>query len=234
MTVEHTRPLPSRASLASASDPDDRTAPGDPPLLLAPFARLGPVGTGGAAVAQALAGLALAPLGLRFDGALDLHRTWRGDAVPWGTALVDQLAAWPVAALAGWLALRLLGHRPSPVATLFVLGAARVALLLAAAVVLAMPTPAELRPILDAMRVAESAGDRVFAPGAGPALPPIPLRVLAGGLLATAGFGWFVALVAGGVRHLTGARGWRLAGATVALVVAAELASKALLAASGR
>jgi hypothetical protein len=93
---------------------------------------------------QALAGLALARAGLRFDGALDVHRTWRGEPVPLATALVDQVAAWPAAVVAALLVLRLWRYRPDAATLALAWGTARAALVLSAPLVLAMPTPAQL------------------------------------------------------------------------------------------
>jgi hypothetical protein len=186
--------------------------------LVAPWRRVGARGLLGAGLAQALAGLALAPRGVRFDGALDVHRTWRGEAVPWGTALLDQLVAWPLAALAATAVLALLapraGHgaptRPPYGAVAGVIGAARLPLVASAPLVLALPTP-----------------ERLLAQPAGALAPSAPL--LAASLAATVGLAWCVVLLATGVRHLTGARGGALAGRVLAVIAAAEVASKGAL-----
>lgn len=50
------------------------------------------------AIVSAASGLAALSLGVRFDGALDLHLT--SGAVTWQQALADQLVSWPLSALA--------------------------------------------------------------------------------------------------------------------------------------
>lgn len=180
-------------------------------LLVAPQAWLGTRGMAGAAVLQVLAGLALAAVGIRFDGMIDVHRTWQGEPVPWAVALFDQVAAWPVAAVTAWIVLRLwrVAVALGPVA--WTLGLARVALVLTAPLVLAMPTPGELVTTLQ-----------------GPMAAP-PASVVVTGLGALVGVSWFLTLVVTGLRQLTGARGTRLAGITVSVLVVAEIASKLVI-----
>lgn len=195
-----------------------------PTLLVAPHARLGAPGLSALAGLQAVAGLALARAGVRFDGAIDVHTTWAGDPVPWGVALLDQLVAWPVAALAALAVLRLAGDRVAWWRVALVVGSARVALVLVAALVATLPPPSELLPALQ----------RTPA-GALPTLPP----TTSPGTLIAAATGmvilaiWYVALLVGGLRWLTASRGRRLAARVVGVLVAMELASVACLALMG-
>ena len=183
--------------------------------IFAPQARLGRGGMLAVTVLGVFAGLALSRTGVRFDGLLDVHRTWRGQAVPLTTAVLDQMAAVPVAALAAALVLRLAGHRARPADVLLAVGVARAPLVLVAPTVLAMPVPSEL-----------------LTAGSPALLAPSPAVVL-GGLVAVTGVAWAVVLLASGLRGATGARGWRLAGLTATTVVAAEMAGKGFLAAAG-
>lgn len=183
--------------------------------LVAPHARLGHRGLLALTVFQALAGLVLARAGVRFDGVLDVHRTWRGEPVPLALALLDQIAALPVAAAAALLTLRLAGQRARFGDVVLALGTARVPLVLLGPVVLAMPAPTTL-----------------LAPPAAVLVAPPP-AVVVGALVAVLGSAWSVALLAAGVRGATGARGWRLVGLAAGAALAAEVAAKLLLAAAG-
>jgi hypothetical protein len=184
-------------------------------LVVSPHAWLGDRGMLGAAVFQVLAGLALSGAGIRFDGALDVHRTWQGEPVPWHVAVLDQVASWPIAVVAAWLVLRV-WRTPVGLGPLaWTIGLARVALVLIAPLVLAVPTPGELTATLQA-----------------PMISP-PASVVVTGLAVLVGFLWFLALLTNGLRRLTGARGARLAGIVIGVLVAAEVASKLVVSLAG-
>ena len=176
----------------------------------APWRRLGVHGMRLAALLQALAGLALARFGVRFDGALDVHRTWQGHPVPIRVAVLDQLTALPVAAAAVVLVLSLAGHRIPFGRIVSILGTARVPLVLGSPTVLALPTPAAIRQ----------------SPAVLLAASP---RLVAASLVGLLAFLAFVMLFATGVRLATGARGWRLAALATAAAAAAEVGSKIFL-----
>src|SRR5262249_46447973 len=73
-----------------------------------PFEHLvGPAGLV-AAVVLALAGLALAPFGIRYSGPFGLHRL--PGAVAWPTAVADWVTYFPLPAVVFWLAARLAGR----------------------------------------------------------------------------------------------------------------------------
>lgn len=196
-----------RSASAASRPPTD--------AIFAPQDRLGRGGMLAVTVLAVVGGLALSRFGVRFDGVLDVHRTWRGDAVPFATAVLDQCAALLVAALAAALVLRLVGCRLPPATVLLIVGVARAPLVLVAPAVLAMPVPAEL-----------------LTAGTAALLAPPP-AVVAGGLVAVLGLAWSVVLFATGLRAATGARGWRLTAVTAAAVVAAEVAAKGALAVAG-
>ena len=183
-------------------------------ILVDPYDRVGPaaalvVGL----VAAFAAGLAAIPLGLRFDGYMDIHMA--GGAVRAFDAIADQAVAWPLSALVLWLVALPFARSSRFVDFLAVTGLARV-LLLAAGVLLAplTPPPAALaemsrRAMTDPTAVV---GDVVSM------LPMIGVALVF--------VGWFVAASVFGFRHASGLRGGRLAGATVIGLLAAEIVSK--------
>jgi hypothetical protein len=159
---------------------------------------------------QAIAGLLLAQFGIRFDGAMDVHRTWLGTAPSFGAAFFDQIAAVPAAAAGGWLALRAWSVRVSYGSLLRLFGVARIPLVLVAPLVLTMPVPARL-----------AAGG--FAVGL------LPASAALTGLLSVAAIVWMLASISLSVRALVPQRGGRLAALVVCVVLVAELFSKLML-----
>ena len=198
-------------------------APDPPPsapalrALADPFARLGPGATAALAALAVVLGLAASRAGVRFDGAMDVHVV-RGP-VPLAVALVDQAAALLAPTLVGWATLRVLGAQ-APFGRLAAsLGAARLALVLTAPLVLGMTR------VLPPEALAElAAAGRV---GGTPPMPPASFVVLA--LASVAGLVWFVALVAAALRGAAGVRGGRLAGATAATLLGGEAVAKLAL-----
>jgi hypothetical protein len=167
-----------------------------------PFERWSGETTSLVGLVVAAAAVATSRLGVRYNGALDLH--FVHGAVPFTTALSDQLVAVPVTALVLWGAARLV----SRARFVDVLGA--VALSRAPAVELAAPL-ALLVPYM-------------------PVDPTKPNAVVLGiALVSLVGLALQIVLLVLGFRTATGTRGSRLAGSLVAGLVAAEIVSKSVL-----
>ncbi len=125
---------------------DARPAPSPLGLLVRPFDRLG----GGFAALVGLAvsalSVAIARRGVRFDGLIDLHLVV--GPVPVRTALLDQLVAWPLAALVFYAYARLVARHVRLVDFLGMTGLARLPLLGAAPLLLALsPSLGSLDPL---------------------------------------------------------------------------------------
>jgi hypothetical protein len=150
----------------------------------------------------AAAGVATSRLGVRYDGALDLHVV-RG-SVSIATALVDQLVAVLLTALVVWGAARVV----SRARFVDVLGA--VGLSRAPSVLVAVPL---------ALLVPHMPPDPT---------KPTPV-VLAIALVGLVGIVLQIVLLVLGFRTATGTRGARLAASVVAGLVAAELVTKVVL-----
>ena len=173
-------------------------------LLSNPFDRWSGEITSLAGVVVALGGLATSRLGVRYDGALDLHVV-KG-AVPFTVALADQLVAFVLTAIVMWGAARFV----SRARFVDILGA--VGLSRAPIVLVAMPL-AFLVPLLP------------HDPTSPPNLALLGVVVFA--LVGIVAQIWMLVL---GFRTASGARGGRLAVAIVAGLFVAELVTKAALA----
>jgi len=173
-------------------------------ILSNPFDRWSGEITSLAGVGVALGGLATSRLGVRYDGAIDLHVVKH--AVPIGVALVDQLVAVVLTAVLMWGAARFV----SRARFVDVLGA--VGLSRAPIVLVAVPL-AFLVPLLP------------HDPTQPPNLALLGVVVFA--LIGIVAQIWLLVL---GFRTASGARGGRLAVAIVAGLFVAELVTKAALA----
>ncbi len=179
--------------------------------LLNPFAHLPLAASLSAAAVVAGAGLVLAQaLGIRFDGALDVHLA--SSSVAWTTALLDHVVSWPLLALSLWLAVRAAGRQGRFVDMLAATGVARLALLLGA-LVLAWLMPAGLAGADTEQAVRHALAPQVILA----ALATLPLLAA------------FVVWLVLGFRTASGLRGGRLAASFVGALVVAELVSKLLL-----
>ena len=169
-----------------------------------PFDRWSGEATSALGAGLALVALATSRLGIRYDGALDMHVT--GSAVPPATALLDQLVAVPLTALVFWAAARLIARGVRFIDILGVVGASRLPLILVA-VPIALLTPH---------------------------LPKDPSRpnaaLFAMIALALVGVGVHITLLVLGFRATTAGRGGRLAGAFIGALVGAEVITKIVLA----
>ena len=173
--------------------------------LFDPFSRLGRTGGAIVALGVVLGGLACSRMGVRFDGFLDLHVT--GRPVPLRDALADQFVAVPLGVIVAWIVAFVFRARSEALDLLAAIGVPRVPCVLAA------PLFATLLP--EPM----SPGTLVMSPAL------MVVAVLAMGIVA-----WQITLLVFGVRHATGLRGGRLAGAVVSLILIAEFLSKLALA----
>lgn len=152
------------------------------------------------AVVVFIGSVALTPFQIRFDGAVDLHRV--EDPVSWIAALSDQLVAWPLTALCFWLAARLTQRRPNFTEMFALVGAARLPLLLAACLLLA---------------VRDLAGIDKDSPMAILLTAPLPLVA------------WTFLTLLSAFRACSGARGRSLAATFFIALVSAELLSNIVL-----
>lgn len=152
----------------------------------------------------ALAGLATPRLGVRYDGALDLHVS--PVAVPIGVAVLDQVLAVGLTSLVMWGVARLVS-RARFVDVLGAVGVSR-----APAVLIAVPL-ALLVPLIPHDYTKTNA--------------PVVLAIALLGLAGVVAQVWILVL---GFRTATGARGGRLASALIGGLFAAELLVKLVLA----
>jgi hypothetical protein len=148
-------------------------------------------------VAVALVAVAMSRLDVRTDGALDVHRA---HGVSLGTALLDQVAAFPLAAVAQWGIARALTPKVRFVDILGAVGLARLP------AVLMMPVVSVLAP-----------------QPSPPALSPLLLVVA---LITTVGIGFHIYWLVLGFRTATGFRGGKLTLAFLGALVAGEVASR--------
>jgi hypothetical protein len=176
-----------------------------PSVLSNPFDRWSGETTSLIGALVALAGLATSRLGVRYDGAIDLHVSPVG--APMSVAVLDQLLAVGLTSLVMWAAARVV----SRARFVDVLGA--VGLSRAPAVLIAVPL-ALLVPLIPHDDYTKT---------------NLPV-VLAIALLGLAGVVAQVWLLVLGFRTATGARGGRLASALIAGLFAAELLVKLVLA----
>jgi hypothetical protein len=169
--------------------------------LFWPFERARPTQVWVVALLVCVVSVALAPLHIRFDGAIDLHLVEH--AVPWRMALLDQAVAWPLTALVFWLVALLSPQRARLLDVLGFVGAARLPYLLAALVVAGVSARAKLA---DGGAAALLIGVTV-----------LPLLI------------WMCWLLFQGLRVATGGRGLRLGLSYFAALLLAEVGSKLLL-----
>lgn len=169
-----------------------------------PFDRWSGESTAAIGAGLALVALATSRLGIRYDGALDMHVT--KDAVPLATALLDQLVAVPLTALIFWVVARLVARGVRFVDILGVVGASRLPIV-TIAVPIALITPHLPKD---------------------PTRPNAALFVMIA--LALIGVGAHITLLVLGFRATTAARGGRLAGAFIGALVSAEVITKIVLA----
>jgi hypothetical protein len=185
-----------------------------PRVLVDPFERVGvPAALAVGLLAAVAAGFAAIPLGLRFDGYLDIHMA-QGEVGVFA-AIADQVVAWPLSALVLWLVALPFARASRFVDFLAVTGLARV-LPLACGVLLAPLTP-EPAALADISRSAMSDPSAVLGDLAS-MLPMIGVALVF--------IGWFIAAAVFGFRHASGLRKGRLAAAVVVALLVAETVSK--------
>jgi len=182
-------------------------APGRSPLwlLVNPFDRFGGGVAAAAGVVVGALGIGATRLGAHFDGFLDLHVS-RAHVSPIRVALVEQVAAWLLPAALFWAYARVFARHVRVVDFVGMIGLARLPLVLAAFPVALLVPDVHALPI---------------------ALTPALLAVV---LIVLVSLGWYVTLLYQGFKNASGLRGGKLVGGLVAMIVAAEVASKLLLA----
>jgi hypothetical protein len=166
-----------------------------------------------------VSGLGLPPLksgGIRFDGFMDVHMPAGAVGVP--LAVGEQLAVWPLSALALWLVALAFERKSRLVDFLAVTGLARAVMLVGGVLISAVAPPSAA--------MAELAKNAVANPGAalGAVSHMIPMAAIALVFL-----GWFITASVFGFRHASSLRGEKLAGAFVLALVLAETVSKVAL-----
>jgi len=171
--------------------------------ILDPFEVIGPGRAWMLALLVCVASLALAPLHVRFDGAVDVHVVH--EQVAWTTAVADQLVAWPLTAVLFWGVTTLSTRRARFLEMVAFVGAARLPNLVAGAV------------------TAVVVGDpTTFAPDSIAALVLVATSVPF--------IGWLFVTLLSAFRAASGSEGRKLAGLFVIALVLAEIASKIVLA----
>jgi hypothetical protein len=165
-----------------------------------PFERWSGERTALMGVAIALAAVAMSRLGVRTDGALDVHRAHDVSLV---TAFLDQVAAFPLAAAAQWAVARAF---TANVRFIDVLGAVGLARLPA---ILMMPVVGLLAPA--------------------PLPPALGARLLVVALVSLAGIGFHIYGLVLGFRTATGFRGGKLTLTFLGALFVSEVASKVFL-----
>jgi hypothetical protein len=172
-------------------------------------------------IAAVAAGLVAGPLGIRFDGFMDIHMA--PAPVTARAAIADQIVAWPLSALVLWLVALPFARSSRFVDFLAAAGLTRV-LLLAAAVLLAPLAP-------EPAAVAEMSRNALADPGAVLADVVAMLPMVA---VAIVFVGWFIAASVFGFRHASGLRRGKLAAAVAIALLAAEVVSKIAIWGAGR
>jgi hypothetical protein len=172
-------------------------------VLLNPFSRL-PTGKGliGAGIVAALSLVLATRLGIRFDGALDVHAS--GGSVTLVFALLDQAVGLLLLAVALWAASRLAAREGRFIDFLVVSGIARLPLLLLGSfLAFALPNP---------LGILED-----------------PLRLLLVAIVSMLFVVWFVVWLYQGYKTASGLAGARLVMSFIAALAVAEVASKVVL-----
>ena len=190
------------ASLLEAVRATSKAASRDGGVLTNPFARYSGELTATAGVIVSAAGLLASRVGVRFDGALDVHTT--SSSVLWRVAWLDQLVAFPLTALVFWGVARFAARHVRFVDVAGVVGLSR-----APSTLIAVPL-ALLAPSL--------------SPGG--AMTPALAVVVTGSLAA---IGAHLYLLFTGFRTATALRGGRAVALFIAGVVLVEIVSKLAL-----
>jgi hypothetical protein len=184
-------------------------------FLIQPMDVLSPRAASTVAIAITLASLIVARLGVRYDGALDLHRVT--GTPPWPIILFDAANAVILTGAVLWLVARLFAARVRFVDFVMTVALARLAQVCAGLMaVVAIPNPeAMMRAVLDAVTNKT----------------PVDITILLGGIVLLPFFAWFLSLLYFGFRTSSGLSPARTAVALAAGLVAAEVLSKLALAA---
>lgn len=181
---------------------------GVPRIVRNPVEYLRPSHAMAAAFAIVAASLAISRLGIRFDGAFDMHRV--GGTPSWTTAFLDQAVAVPLTALILWIASLVVRRQGRLQDFVVAVAVSRLPLvLLALWAFVALPPPAEL------MRQATSG--------------QVSLRVLLGAVSVLPFTVWKFAWLYRGFATSAGMRGARAGVSFAVAVVLAELLSKLAL-----
>lgn len=153
-------------------------------------------------------------LGIRFDGALDAHVG--GPPVAMGTAVIEQLLAWPLMAAIAYAAARLAGAKSGtrPVDMLSAVGVARLPLALSGVLSLLLMPKLPADPDAAIKALTEGSGLIRTLLVAGLTLPLIVL---------------FFVLLVRGYRTASGLSGSRLAISAIGFILVAEVVSKLVL-----
>ena len=152
---------------------------------------------------------------MRWDGFLDLHT---GGEVSLLEAALDQVVAWPLAAVLLWLVARFFNKGARLVDFLSMLGVARVLQLITGPLLVVLSPPAEVMEDLGAIAMSDPMSAMRMMTGM------IPMLVVSVLMIA-----WFVTLLVFGVRYASGLRRGKLVGAVLLGFLVAEVVSKLVL-----
>lgn len=184
-------------------------------FLIRPMDVLSPRAASIVAAAITLGSLIVARLGVRYDGALDLHRV--SGTPPWPMVLFDGVNAVIVTGVVLWLAARLFSAQVRFVDFVMTVALARLAQVCAGlTAIVSIPNPETM-----ARAVLEAFTNRT----------PVDIGILLGSIVLMPFFAWFLALLYFGFRTSSGLSPARTAAALTAGLVAAEVLTKLALAA---
>ncbi len=160
-----------------------------------------------------VASVLVARLGVRFDGALDLHRV--SGAPPWSLVMVDAVNGILLTAVVLWLAILAVARSVRLIDFVLAVALARVAMVVGGIVAwIAMPRPDEIQAAM--VRALTNASQ-------------VELRYALPGMLVAPFFVWFVVLLYQGFRTASGLQSFRAGVSFTVGIIAAEILSKLAL-----
>jgi hypothetical protein len=184
-------------------------------VLIQPMDVLSPRAAWISATAVTFASFVVGRLGVRYDGALDLHRV--SGAPPWPIVLFDGANSVILTAVVLWLVARLFTARVRLVDFVMTVALARLPQVCAGLVaIVTIPNPDTM-----VRAVLEAAANRT----------PVEISLLLGAVVLLPFFAWFLALLYFGFRTSSGLSPARTAPALAVGLVAAEVLSKLALSA---
>jgi hypothetical protein len=178
-------------------------------MLFNPFDQLSTLALWALAAAVTIGSFAVARMGVRFDGTLDLHSI--SEATPWPFAALDAASAILVTAIVFWIASLIVARQGRLLDFVLSVSAARLPYVLVGPIIsLLLPPP-------DVILAEATAGIVNF-------------RVLAVSLvILTPGLVWFITWLFGAFKTSSGLKGLRLGMSFTVALITSEIASKIFL-----